>query len=1404
MTNCIEGALRVAKQVSSQASKNTEAPSLVVGIAATASGHSELATILSAMGVDTGITLVILLSSAGAVDIHATETLKRISSLPVFDVLPGTPLRSGCVYIASLEKRISLSGGLFAVSSVQNRDEELAGVDAFFHDIATEFTLRSAGIVLSGHGEQGSLGLMSISEAGGMTIVQAADTAEHPAMPRNAVSRGAVDHILSPQEIAPELLRYELHITKVADQDVLNDLIEQITASLPSICDVLQKSTSHDFKHYKTSTLVRRIQRRMQVLQILSVDAYIERLSNRTEEVDALFKELLINVTGFFRDPEAFAILRDAVLQKLARRGGGPDQKLRVWVAGCSTGEEAYTLGMLLQEALDSEVGKPQVLIIATDIDEAALAVARKGAYPITIAENVSADRLKRFFVRKGGRYHVSKELREMCLFSCHNLINDPPFSQLDLITCRNVLIYLGSHLQKKLIPVFHYALRPGGYLFLGTSESLSSHKELFRTVNTRYRIAQRKATSIRSAVTEHGSFSSSPASSTHSSSQTHEADIHFISQRILLDEFAPRYAVVNDEGQIVSVSSGIGAYLEPVEGPFQNSIVRLVKSTLRSALRNAFNEARRRKRTIKHDRASLACDDGLHRIEIIVQPMPKLGDNSELYMTVFRDLGVVLATGVPGPKRDPLRVQEDDAHVEQLEHELRAVREDLEKTVHELEASNEELKSSNEELLSMNEELQSANEELESSKEEVQTVNDALQQANNDLENLLASTDVATLFLDSDLCIRNFTPNLQKLYNVRKSDIGRPIGDFTHNADFMPPYVQPVKIQTHALAGAADGTVMLASDAEIVANGRTFLRRVTPYRTHEGLLSGIVASFVDITDLLQAGDALKESERKFRQLAETMPQLVWTAEADGSVSYLNARWYAYTGQTHDKIGAWNWLDAVHPDDRAHALSKWNSAVARGDEYRTEYRIRSASGEDRWFLGWGTPLHDEDGRILQWFGTFTDIEKEKVLREEQELLRESLAEAKQGAEEASAAKTDFLANMSHEIRTPLGAITGYADLLSENTSLDEETRSFVECITRNSRQLCHLIDDLLDLTKIEAGKLAIETETFDAGMLIDEALSVVTLKARDKGLSLRALWESDVPRTFTSDPHRVRQVLVNLLGNAVKFTERGHVQVSARIFLDAGCPTLEVTVSDSGVGMNDEQKRFLFEPFSQGTGGIARRYGGTGLGLALSRKLVRLLDGEVNLVRSDPGEGSVFRFFVRDLARTGQSVVAGAAVGFSPDGTEGTNGVPGPGRVEGVLRTQAPKLPLSNRHILLIDDLADNLVIGSKHLSSAGALVTVLSSGLEAGALTNLLEFDAVVTDLMMPEFDGFQTLAALRGSGYQGPVVALTAHALKGDRERCLEAGFVEHLPKPVSRHMLVQTLARLIAQNVTNPKDA
>ncbi|WP_170937355.1 MULTISPECIES: CheR family methyltransferase [Rhodomicrobium] len=810
-------------------------PPFVIGLCATAGSLDAIKRFLSALGRNNELCVIVIQPARPDHDELLSASLGDSATMPVIEIEDGQLLKPGHIHTALPGAVFTLQNGAvrYAANGARNPRQS---VDLSLRAIAKSAGRRAAGIVFSGDGSDGLLGLEDLARVGALTLAQDPSLADERTMPEAAIAMSVVDVVASPERLAEEVLVYS---ARVEDEKRNAPAPEIDIHNIREICTVLNELTGHDFRHYKTSTLARRVLRRINVLHLPSADDYLVHLKDNPDEARALIRDLLIGVTAFFRDPSAFEALTENALRPLIEAGPGP---IRIWTPGCGTGQEAYSIAMIAAELAAQQSKPPEVQIFATDLDERALNIARRGVYPADIVRDVSPARLERFFERSGRRFQVTNELRRLITFSPHNLISDPPFSRLNLISCRNLMIYLGPHLQKKLMSLFHYALKEDGYLFLGSSESVAGHGELFRVVDSKHRIAQRKATGAKAVGTARNS-GHSPFALASQPRESGEFDLGAMGQRIILDEFAPPYAIVDEDAQVVYLSQKADVFLQAPEGRFINNILRMVRSGLRVGLRAAWGEARETRRKSVYEGLSVEVDGRPHRMRLTVQPMPEAGYENGLYMVVF-DASDVGADGVPSA----VAHGDTERLVEQLEAELLRTRDELERAVQDLEAANEELKSSNEELLSMNEELQSSNEELESSKEEVEAGNQALAAANADLQNLLRSTEIAAIFMDGEGRIRGFTPAACTLYNLVPGDAGRPLSHFTHHFERLE------------LPSLTDGGARVESEA-VTTEGRTFLVRVTPYRNADGVPDGTVLTFIDITEQKAAQKRLARAE---------------------------------------------------------------------------------------------------------------------------------------------------------------------------------------------------------------------------------------------------------------------------------------------------------------------------------------------------------------------------------------------------------------------------------------------------------------------------------------------------------------------------------------------------------------
>jgi two-component system CheB/CheR fusion protein len=909
----------------------------IVGVGASAGGIEALEGFLRELEPSVGAAIVIILHLDPSRPSLAAEILGRAAQVPVCEAKDGVVVEPGKVYVIPPNAVLTLEGQRLCVST--SPTPRHASIDAFLGSLASEHGEAAIGIVLSGAGSDGAAGLRAIKEHGGVTMAQDPAEARSDSMPRSAIALGAVDWILPVGEMPAKIASY----AGILGTAPPSSIPEDVATGLRAVLSLVPRKTGHDFAQYKQATMLRRVQRRMRITQAASFAAYVETLRQTPAEIDRLFGDLLIGVTYFFRDPEVFATLAADVIPALLKDRGA-DAEVRLWVPGCATGEEAYSFAILFREALSSLDIAPPVKIFATDIDEPALEFARQGRYPPSIADDVSAGRLARFFRALPGGYQVNKEIRDMCVFSTHNIVGDPPFSRLDLISCRNLLIYLETEIQKKLVPLFHYALAPSGYLVLGPSENLAAHPELFRATDKEHRIFQRLDALVAPVAIfpltgprRIGRLERAEQVTALPRPVGGEVSVTRAFERLVLEEFSSPAVMVNADGKILYTTGPTGRFLQLPQGMPRNDLVDMTPLPLRSSVYAALHRAIKSGKPAEQKGLVLEFDGVVRRLDVIVRPMGAAAKEPGLFAVVFRE------TAPPEPlaerAAEPAELGADI--VADLEQELLRTRESLQATIEELEAGGEELQSANEELLSTNEELQSANEELQTSKEEQQSINEELQtvnvelmrkveeldRANGDLKNFFASMQIATLFLDGDLRIRRISPAATELFRVIDGDVGRPVtdfattfsdGDLVAEAREVLASLSPSERQVHRVEG-----------------DRWYSRRIRPYRSMENVIDGVVITLVDVTDLKRAQDRLAG----LAAIVESSQDAIIGVGLDGVITSWNAgaeRIYGYGAR--EAVGLP--FAVLHPPGVREALDEERARAARGEHVE----ITSVSG----------------------------------------------------------------------------------------------------------------------------------------------------------------------------------------------------------------------------------------------------------------------------------------------------------------------------------------------------------------------------------------------------------------------------------------------------------------------------
>lgn len=840
----------------------------IVAIGASAGGLEALEQFFVHVPPDSGMAFVVIQHLDPDHKGVMPELLQRSTQMPVTQARNRMKVKRDCVYVIPPNRDLSiLHGSLYLLEPVAPRGQRLP-IDFFFRALADDRHEESVAVILSGMGSDGSLGIREIKEQGGLVLVQEPTTARYDGMPRSAIETGLVDIVAPAADLARCIRDYRAHASALGSH--LNITEPETIAQksgLEKVCILLRARTGHDFSLYKKNTLYRRIERRIAIHQLERIADYVRYLRQTPQEVDLLFRELLIGVTSFFRDSAVWQSLRDDVLPALfAANSRGA--ALRAWVVGCSTGEEAYSLAMVFREALERcrLSAHYSLQIFATDLDPDAIAKARQADYPANIAADVSPERLTRFFVQEGNRYRVGKEIREMVIFAPQNVISDPPFTKLDILTCRNLLIYLGSDLQKRLLPLFHYSLKPGGVLMLGISETVGGFVDLFTPLDPKGRLFRRNDSPMRALELEFPMrhFPSNSETTMDTRNLQSATNLQSLADQLLLQQFSPAAVLVNSTGDLVYISGRTGKYLEPAAGKVNWNIYAMAREGLRHELALALPKALRSGEPVTVHNLTIGTNGGSQTLDLTVHPITESTALNGMVLVVFKDMPEPPKPFQPsigkGLRRSP-RVLELEQALAQAGEEMRSLREEMQTSQEELKSANEELQSTNEELQSTNEELTTSKEEMQSLNEELQTVNvelqskvDELSGANNDMKNLLNSTDIATVFLDNTLHVRRFTTQATHLFKLIPGDVGRPLSDIvTH---LLYP-----ELRNDALEVLR---TLAFVEREVATNDeRWFQIKIMPYRTMQNVIDGVVITCTDISRAKKLEAQLRAAARK-------------------------------------------------------------------------------------------------------------------------------------------------------------------------------------------------------------------------------------------------------------------------------------------------------------------------------------------------------------------------------------------------------------------------------------------------------------------------------------------------------------------------------------------------------------
>ncbi|MDR5763107.1 chemotaxis protein CheB [Caballeronia sp. LZ035] len=1348
----------------------------VVGVGASAGGVQALLRLFETAPPSPGVAFVVVLHLSPDHASHAHDVIQRVTRLRVSQVSGSVPLEKDTVYVIPPGKLLAMIDGYLRLSEPDPPRLPPTSIDVFFRSLADAHGSRAFAVILSGSGTDGSVGISRVREQGGVTIAQRPDEAEYGDMPRNAIATGDVDLILPVDQIIPRILALAQNAAEIDLPAPSDD--EHAAASQPPVPDadaidevlaILRARTRHDFSNYKRGTIVRRIERRMQVNGLSTPRAYRHFLDHNAEETPKLLADLLIGVTHFFRDRDAFTVLERAVIPELLKNLRGRDE-VRAWVAACATGEEAFSVAILLDEAVRHLRHRPRVTVYATDIDERAIAIARTANYPLAIENDISAERLSQYFNKEGNRYRLAKSLRDTVIFAAHNLLRDPPFSRADLVSCRNILIYMDRRAQKQVMDTFYFSLRPHeGFLFLGSAESADFARELFTPIDKHkkiYRALPNAAASSPGNVLPltDGEAAGSGGQTYFTMPPIADADeAHLPSRARALDLFGPPIVVMRLDGTIVHRSTHANRLTEDVRHTRAGNLFDIVRSDAQPGVRQAIERCLKTARREDITSVPLMTASGEIAVNISFR-LFRDGAHQEYLVSATCDVLTPLPDAVSehGPS-------EGEDTLDTLREALEGSEDRLRTSMARQQVSSEQQRASNEELQAMNEELRSATEELEASREELQSLNEELMTVNSellakvqesarvsdDLQNLISLVGVATVFVDRTLNIKRYTAPADTLFNIRPIDTGRPLEHLTHQLDY-PEMLTDLRAAFESLK---------RSEKEVTSkDGRTFLARVLPYRTDDDRIDGALLALIEISEQKAAQDQARRSEEKLKLAAHaTHDFAIIVLDDDAAIVSWNAgakHLFGFDAQemlgkpfesifTAEDIAA-----GVPARERDQALERGRAEDERWHATKSGARIYCSGFLSRieapGFSGYAKIVHDATQRKL------ADGRKNSVRARERVRNME--------IRKLSRLKDEFIAVLSHELKNPLNLIHMKAEILARLPEARHISRvqEVSDAIQKSVLAQAQIIDDLLDFSRIQTGKLSLRFTPTDLGHAV-RTIANAMQKDFDEG---EIDFQLDVPKTpvlIRGDPVRVEQIVWNLLSNALKFTPKGGEVV---IRLDQRGDQARLEVADTGCGIAPDALKSIFDMFQQAPNVPYRtRPGGLGIGLSLVRQIAELHGGKAEAFSEGDGKGA--RFVVQ-LPTDAAS--ADRQAGERP----------------------AALSVFKDVHVLLVEDSPDSLQAMADLLSLYEARVSTSTNGTDALRIAEKAEIDLIITDVNLPDMDGYQLVGQLRKFPHcmDVPIVAVTGRPVAQEEARAREAGCDACLPKPFNLQALADAV--------------
>ncbi len=1395
---------------------------MVVAIGASAGGLEAVTQFLENLSPTTGMAFIYVQHLSPDHKSLLTSILSKVTEMVVQEIDDMEKLNPDNVYVIPADKEIEVTDGHIKLISRSKDKTTNLSIDVLFSSLAEARKENVIGIVLSGSASDGTRGLKEIKEAGGITFAQD-DSAKFTSMPHSAIAEGVVDFVLSPKEIASELNWISKHplIRRNEVKNVAEDEIENSNPDLIYILQILLKKMNIDFSHYKMNTIKRRILRRMLIHKIKTIKQYSQLLGQTNEEVELLYQDLLINVTGFFRDPDAFTYLKKSVLPRLLK-SKSQSETLRLWVAACATGEEVYSIAMLLLELQDNNVSRIPFQIFATDLSPAAINDARIGEYTVQQLKNLSPKRIQQFFIKTKEKYRISKALRDVCVFAQHNILSDPPFSRMDFISCRNLLIYLDNSAQSKVISTFHYALNEGGCLMLGKSETIGAFEDFFTPMNKKVKIFSRKKNSGGFKISDISplmTLKNSPFSNSVTTVSPNkvmvfpESNLGTIFDAALLARYMPASVIINQNLEILQFRGSTEMFLEHPSGKATLNILKMARPEISFELRNAIHQAVKTKQAVSKNGIEISPDQIRSTTRTVNLEVVPLHTETEepLLMVVFTLHQIEKAEqSNTSVNNEPLA---KDRRIKKLESELSAARSAMSSIIHDQEAAYEELQSANEEIVSSNEELQSLNEELETSKEEIESTNEELTTSNYELlarnqqveelynyyEAILSTVQEPMLILDKEIRIKSANKSFYKIFHVTEDEcIGFSLFNLGNNQWNIPRLrelledIVPKNIRFHNFE--VEHTFPVIGSKIMLLNAH----RIIQQSKNEEL---IVLTIIDITEARNLAVELQVKEKKAleKQLATEKRALKFFEDSNKryDMMLMNSPFaFAILKGENRVISLANdsikeiWgkskriegkpLLEILPEIKDGPLPALLDHVFKTGIPYQGYEllvplVRNGKLGNAYFNMVCQPYQEADETISGVTVIAYEVTTHVIIKEELIEARNNAEKKTQIAEEAMNSKQQFLSNMSHEIRTPMNSIIGFTKVLLR-TDLTEKQKEYLIAIKLSGDTLIELINDILDLAKVDSGKMIFEHTPFNLLSSVSAILHLFEEKTQEKNTELIKEFDHRIPKILLGDSLRLRQIIMNLLSNAVKFTSGGKITVRVRLLKeDKEKVTVEFDVEDSGIGISENKLEKIFENFQQASASISKKYGGTGLGLAIAKQLVESQGGTIS-VQSELDKGSTFSFVLSfPKAKT-------------------------------ILKEEEKEnLNIEYRNIktLVVEDIPLNQLLMKTLLEDFKFECDIASNGKLAIKKLQTNSYDIILMDLHMPEMNGFETTDYIRNTMHSDiPIIALTADVTTVDLNKCEAVGMNDYISKPVEEWVLYNKIVGLVNKSaLLNP---